>query len=204
MRRGLLAALCAAIAIALVGCGGGDGGSDAEPTATVTVQAPFDPSAALFTLSDMPVGWVKEKDDPDREVLCDTRLFDPSLVNAEVSFSQQGQLPQMNQHVGAYAPGAASAAMAATRKVFDACTTDKVDGLTWTLSPTSFPAMGDESLTYLATTDARGLRVTALFNAMRLGDGVVSVVYGGIGDVDTAAAEDYSRRALARLAAVQP
>ncbi len=50
---------------------------------------------------------------------------------------------------------------------------------------------------------ADGGRIGALFTVVRSGDGVVGVAYGELGEVDAAAAEDYARRAIARLEAAQ-
>ncbi|MGE3235945.1 MAG: hypothetical protein AB7O78_19755 [Thermoleophilia bacterium] len=213
-----LSAMCVAVvAMALVaGCGGGSGSAHvassppattaaaAATTATVaTPAASFDPENVLPALSEMPTGWVKDEDDDDDKVLCDTHLFDPATAQAEVTYSDQGQLPQLEVKAGSFPPGGAAEAMRQGRATYDACKQYERDGITWTVSPASFPALGEDSFAYLATADVQGVDVAALFIVMRSGDGVVGVAYGDFASVDTSAVEGYARRALARLKEAQ-
>lgn len=206
--------VCAVVGAGLVlvaGCGGGS--AEEAPTSSrvtssnapvVTTAATFEPKDVLFTLSEMPTGWVKDEDsDDDDDALCDTHLFDSALADAEVTFSQQGTIPQLSQRVGSFTPGEATKVMAATKAVYDACSGDENGGLDWTVAPVSFPALGEESFAYLASAEEDGVRIAAIFTVVRSGDGVVGVVYGDFGSVDTTVAEDYARRAVARLEAAQ-
>lgn len=208
--RGLMAVAVGVLVLALAGCGGSEKvasstqiSKSSPTTTTAAASAAFDPAAALFTLSDFPTGWTKEPARKDNDTLCSTHLFDPSLSEAEASYSNQGGLPQVNHHVGSFAPGVAAKAMTATRAIFDACTQDTQDGTTWTVAPTSFPTLGDENFAYLGTAEVEGFTVKAIFTATRSGDGVVALVHGDLGSVDAAETVRYVRRALVRLRAVQ-
>jgi hypothetical protein len=219
-----LLSVCALVAAALtllVACGGGgdsaekpDPATEASTTEAPTTKAPSpeasaaaaadsDPADVLFRLSEMPAGWVKDQNDDDDDALCGTHLFDSAQADAEVSYSQQGQLPQVAERVGAFAPGGAARALAATKKKYDGCSGERRNGFEWTVSPVSFPSLGEESYAYLATTEADGVGIGALFTVMRSGDAVVGMAYGELGEVNTSAAEDYARRAIARLEAAQ-
>ncbi|MGE3794652.1 MAG: hypothetical protein AB7I38_12075 [Dehalococcoidia bacterium] len=211
-----LAVMCVAvIAMALVaGCGGGSTQVASSPPATTaaaaattatvaTPAASFDPEKVLPALSEMPTGWVRDEDDDDDKVLCDTRLFDSATAQAEVTYSDQGQLPQLEVKAGSFSPRGAAEAMRQGRTTYDACKQYERDGIQWTVSPASFPALGDDSFAYLATTEVEGIDVAALFIVMRSGDGVVGVAYGDFASVDTSAVEGYARRALARLKEAQ-
>jgi hypothetical protein len=216
-----MCALVAAGLTLLVACGGSGGSAEkpgstgaASTTEASTTEAPateaptaagetFDPEDVLFGLSEMPAGWVKDQNDDDDDALCGTHLFASARADAEVSYSQQGELPQVAERAGAFAPGGAAKALAATKKKYDGCSGERRNGFEWTVSPVSFPSLGEESYAYLATAEADDLRIGALFTVMRSGDGVVGVVYAELGEVNTSVAEDYARRAIARLEAAQ-
>lgn len=207
--RAVGALLLGTLALALSACGG-DGsagaavstGTTASSPTSATAPAPsFDTDAALFTLADLPTGWVQDPEDNDKSSVCSTTALDPALKTSTGRFSSQGNVPSIVQRVGSFAPGAAVTAMQSLRDTIAGCTKDRQGDIDFTIAPASFPDLGDDTFAYLATGETKGIRVAGLLVAIRLGDGITTVGYADIGSVDTFAVEKYARRALVLLRA---
>lgn len=202
LRRILVsAALAVVAALVAAGCGGGSKSSNAASTAT-TATATFDPKAALITLGDLPAGWAAVPTASDRGTFCGKAASAQALAKTAAEYAEGGAIPILQHAVGAYSPGDAQKVMAEFRALAAACHEFESGDVTFTVARSSFPAVGDESVPLVATGDVGGATATLYVVALRVGEGVALVVYGGV-NPDVSQAVRYSKLAADKLAAVQ-
>lgn len=209
-------ALCVVASVSAVACGGGKTAGNAAgitaPAATVagadTPQAPAGPgdaqlADALLTVGDLPTGWSNIVDAPSTtsSTLCNVNLDKAMVANATGkalrSFTKGGALGPFFAEVLVTLPGSdASNDFRTIRDGLKACNqwtepNSSSDGTPTAYSggELSFPAMGDESIAFRATSDATFLGSVRIdFAFVRHGHSLLFVAYAGVGftplDVD--------------------
>lgn len=226
-RASRIAGLIALLAVAVASCSsGGDAPERAQTVEatttttaageTTTTEGSIDQSqldAALLTIEDVPPGYT-EYTDPnadDDSSFCEgsdpTEEF-PEIAKAEVQFSQGGETgPFIFDSVVLFAPGDAENFMQAVTDALTACQTftqTDSDGtvLDVTLSPISFPSLGDQTLATNLTIDDGTLSALGDFVFVRNGDTVTYIATLGVGENDSTVTEAMARRAQEKLEAL--
>ena len=200
-RAAALAALVMVLAAVAAACGGSDEGSTGT---TATAEATFDTEAALVALSDLPEDWTRDPqpDDAEQGEFCGERVAVDELEESAAEFSEDRGLPQIESQVNAYAPGDAVAAMADARTILDGCEQFIADTRTWDVAEIDFPALGDESIARLLTTEVEGVDLGLYAIFIRVGDGIASFGYAGV-DPSPREAARFARVAEQNLRAAQ-
>lgn len=189
--------------------------TDEPPTETPTTEpktyTPDELLEGLLTLQDLPTGWTMTSIGPsDSEG--DTHTFmcrevesrGVASVIAEFEMSQFG--PRLHHYITAYPEGVAGEALEEMIEVSQSClewtTTENGNTMTWTLTPLSFPNLGDETFALRISTNLGILgpiEIDSIF--VRTGDVITAIAYTAIGPegVDTTVTEELMRVALRKV-----
>jgi hypothetical protein len=182
-----------------------DGSSSTSPSSTTTTTKVAGPlSAAVLKLGDLPSGWTAAPHPSSSRELCPGQ--DPSAsvrpsTTADATF-QQGQTgPVLSSLLAAFKDAStAHAFLARSQAAIAACDSYDVSGVTYHLRPIASPGVGDESIGAELSSDTTlggGVHGRVLY--ARVGSRVVTIVFGGAGDVDEALAGRALRTVAARL-----
>lgn len=181
------------------------------PTPTPELLTQADLEKALLSLDDLPAGWAVRTEDEEDEADKETYTFlcqeyqKKSIAIASVDF-QNGQVgPFLVNSVVAYLPGEAESQFADMLSAVDQCATftDTQDGTTteWTVTPISFPKLGDQSFAIRASSEfiLGFIEVDSVY--IRIGDTVTSIQYMvlGLQSIDSTQTEQFARMAEGRL-----
>lgn len=212
-RLGWILALVSVSVAALAGCG--DGGN--KPTVGRTAPAPmtstspttpggFSPDDALLRLDDMPVGWSEDSNGSDEQrVVCGVSLARAADATAAVTYSEGGTLPQLSLKVFAFAPAKAKAILDQLSAAVEDCEpyTLTIDGqiAQVTVSPLSFPHLGDQTVALLQAVEVQGITARGDAVAVRVGDVVTTMVLADVGKPDIGEAQRFARLMVERLRA---
>lgn len=213
------ALLCAA-------CGGGDDeGGQARtveattttegdtPTSTSTTAATPDVALAqiVVQLTDLPTGWSvspPDDDEEDDDTFCeDMDPFNeiPPQEEAESSFQQSDFGPFAASGASRYADDdEASSVMDLLTEMANKCQTfteTDEDGTetSYTITPLSFPNLGDDTFAFRMAGATPFGPINIDIASVRQGEIVISLVNGGLGQVDSALTETLTRKMHDRL-----
>lgn len=142
--------------------------------------------AALISLEDLPVGWSElpgAGDDSDvGPDACGLNSLDPQpRASAEANFRRASTGPFLLHAVEAYASGQAAVLFDVLRMAYESCRSpidiqDGFDQITLTISPLSFPQLGDETIAVRVLFESYLTPFEADLVAIRRGDLVSAVV----------------------------
>jgi len=158
----------------------------------------------VLKLSDLPSGWTSAPHPSSSRELCPGQ--DPSASvrassTADASF-QKGQTgPVLSSLLAAFKDaGTAHAFLARSQAAIAACDSYEVSSVTYHLRPIASPGVGEESLGAELSSDSTlggGVHGRVLY--ARVGARVVTIVFGGAGDVDESVATRALRAVAGRL-----
>lgn len=184
------------------------------PTPTPKPLTQEDLEKALMILDELPAGWAidpeDEEDDSNEETarfLC-TDYEKKSIAKASASF-QQGQIgPFLAHSVVTYPPGEATNQfefmLAAVEQCANFTDTQTGESMEWTVTPISFPKLGDQSMAVRASSEfILGLiEVDSVY--IRIGDTMISIQYmvAGLRSIDSTQTEQFARLAEQKLISI--
>lgn len=176
---------------------------------------------ALLTVTDLPTGYksvpVKPKSSsgPSKSDNADCakrykaidKVTDKASAKAEADFEGPGLGTVLQQNLASYADeNQVKTGLATLTKLFSDCPTfsqTDADGkIDYTLSPLSFPKLGDETLAIGVTIKNSSITAAADIVISRLGRNLQLIVQGGLG-TDAVALEKAARAGVTRLASVR-
>lgn len=187
------------------------------PTSTPTVTPPLTPrplsqtdlQETLLTLEDIPAGWAKGadevEDDSDTFSFLCLEFQKKSIATASVSFEQGQMGPFLVNSLTTYNPDEGKKLFAEMKAAVDQCPiiTETQNGETteWTISPVSFPQLGDESFAVRASSDFLLGFVEMDSVYFRIGDTLSSTMYLvlGLESIDSTLTEQFATTAEKKL-----
>lgn len=204
--RRFLGALAAGFLL-LGACGDGDDSKvrGGIPDEIAELPDEDDLRSGLLTIADMPTGWTEERLEASDDPLCGirlARLLDlgvDRLPSAGVTFVEDEDLgPTIAEVIGFVPSGRGPDVVPLVRKAFVGCEGDEIDGLEATVSELSFPALGDESVSYRVRLEDPDSGQTANYDLVyaRSGDLIVVVFSFAVVEDTTALLEEYAPQAV--------
>lgn len=182
------------------------------PTPTPSPVAPAALRGALLTADDLPPGWSAYASEPFPPPCGELPALETAAAaRVEQTFGERAVGPFLRQLVASYPPGAAAAALAATRQLFDDCPDWRGSyagqSFRFRVAPLAFPALGDDSFALqLAADGPLFLEAASVLVFVRRGDVVTLLAYTAAGfggaAVDRELTEQLAHRADARLRVV--
>lgn len=194
--------------------------ADEPPEAAGAQLTDAQAKAAVLTIQDMPSGWSQQPNDDDdsddegstyepaecQEVIdaLDEDDEDP-VAEAEVTFNNGGPFgTTFNETVSSYAEEGDAEAAQKVADAFSKCpkfTETAKDGTvsTYTVSPMSFPNLGDQTLAFAMTVESEGFTVNLNAVWIGIGHNAIALFNGGVTGASGADLEQFAHKAIARL-----
>lgn len=159
---------------------------------------------ALLTLAEMPTGWTQSATVGGSSTICGLQPPANRLDSATVYFLKSQVGPALGESLSLYPSGAAAARMAQIQQQVNCASfsdTSKATPTSYTVSPLSFPKLGDETYA-VRVTDTDVTLLGPLQQDLvyfRVGDVVVTVLYLSVGTIDSTQTEAFARQAEAKV-----
>jgi len=174
---------------------------------------------ALLTIKNMPSGYSQQPNDDSDDDSGST--YEPSrcqdvidsldeddtdpVAEAEVTFNNDGAFgTNVNETVSSYADEADNQNVQKVADAFSDCprfTETAKDGTVskYTISPMSFPNLGDQTLAFAMTYESEGFTVNINVAWIVMGHNAITILNGGITGASGTDLEQLARKAVARL-----